>query len=429
MTKMTYNKYRYPGVRRGKKAGTFLIDYMDHQGKRHQQVYHGSESDAAKVRRQILAKVDRIKAGIESPPEAKKVQSFGDLWEHFWNDRLMKVRSGTMVMTSLERNRNSIDAILGYDPSLKNAPLDQIDYADIEAFKTYRTEMGRSPTGVNTDLRSLRTIFNFAVRKGYIEKSPLAEVASVAERRRDVRFLDEDELRSLYLVMEQLDLENPFQRDARDLFLFYLYTGARTSEALYPLLTWQCVGKDSITFPSTKGHKSRKIPMSETVNSVLDGRREIDEGPFHFTRDMVYNRVKYLMEEADIPEASTHTLRKTAGAWYYMATRDIFATSRFLGHSSVKVTEQHYAGLIQSLQVEYSAAFERRLQLGCNFETKPDQSRPNRRHLRHKKSPNPSSEIGALARAGPTGIEPATSGLTGRRSNQTELRSQRTGQS
>ena len=41
-----------------------------------------------------------------------------------------------------------------------------------------------------------------------------------------------------------------------------------------------------------------------------------------------------------------------------MATRDIFATSRFLGHSSVIVTEQHYAGLIQSLQVEYSRKFE-----------------------------------------------------------------------
>ena len=64
-----------------------------------------------------------------------------------------------------------------------------------------------------------------------------------------------------------------------------------------------------------------------------------------------------------------------------MATKDIFATSRFLGHSSVKVTEKHYAGLIQSLQVEYSEKYEStlnsRLLLGCYFETKQDQSRPN----------------------------------------------------
>jgi len=66
-----------------------------------------------------------------------------------------------------------------------------------------------------------------------------------------------------------------------------------------------------------------------------------------------------------------------------MATRDIFAASRFLGHSSVKVTEQHYAGLIQSLQVEYTRMFEDtlwkqasgNLQLTCNFDGKPGQSR------------------------------------------------------
>jgi len=62
-----------------------------------------------------------------------------------------------------------------------------------------------------------------------------------------------------------------------------------------------------------------------------------------------------------------------------MSGRDIFATSKWLGHSRVNVTEKHYAGLIQSLQVEYSNKYEAtlnaKLQLSCNFQTKPDQSR------------------------------------------------------
>ena len=57
-------------------------------------------------------------------------------------------------------------------------------------------------------------------------------------------------------------------------------------------------------------------------------------------------------------KATTHDLRRTAGAWYYMATKDIFATSRFLGHSSVKTTEASYAGLINSLKIEYAQQFE-----------------------------------------------------------------------
>jgi hypothetical protein len=47
-----------------------------------------------------------------------------------------------------------------------------------------------------------------------------------------------------------------------------------------------------------------------------------------------------------------------SGAYYYVATRDIFAASRFLGHSSVTITESHYVGLIQSLQAKYSNQFD-----------------------------------------------------------------------
>ena len=86
-----------------------------------------------------------------------------------------------------------------------------------------------------------------------------------------------------------------------------------------------------------------------------------------------------------------------------MATRDIFAASRFLGHSSVKVTESHYAGLIQSLQVEYARMFEDALwkqasgnmQLTCNFEGKPGQGRViEKLTVSNKKPPFPDGNRG-----------------------------------
>jgi len=119
-----------------------------------------------------------------------------------------------------------------------------------------------------------------------------------------------------------------------------------------------------------------------------------------------------VFDKARIRDASPHTLRKTAGAWYYMATRDIFATSRFLGHSSVTVTEQHYAGLIESLRVEYAKQFDdllsSRLQLGCNSETEPDPSRPI---AGKKEAPGLSSGASSVPRVGPPGFEPGTDGL------------------
>ncbi len=87
-----------------------------------------------------------------------------------------------------------------------------------------------------------------------------------------------------------------------------------------------------------------------------------------------------------------------------MATRDIFATSRFLGRSSVKVTEQYYVGLIQGLQVENAQYFETALtvwlQYGCNFGTKQDKSGPIGKNLLTKKNPLSLDEKTGIIRSG-----------------------------
>lgn len=124
-------------------------------------------------------------------------------------------------------------------------------------------------------------------------------------------------LRRLNEMLCSIDMPTDVNKDARDLMIFYLHAGARTSEALLPHFTWGCINANAIHFPSTKGDKTRTIPLSALVAEILDSRRSIPDGPFPFTRDIVYKRVKMVMELAEIPRASTHTLRKSAGAWYY----------------------------------------------------------------------------------------------------------------
>jgi len=47
----TYRKHKHSGVRPKKQPDTWIIDYIDHNGKRKQKSYHGTESEAVKVRR------------------------------------------------------------------------------------------------------------------------------------------------------------------------------------------------------------------------------------------------------------------------------------------------------------------------------------------------------------------------------------------
>lgn len=49
---------------------------------------------------------------------------------------------------------------------------------------------------------------------------------------------------------------------------------------------------------------------------------------------------------AGIQNTNLHTLRKTEGARLIQANVDIYRVSKFLGHSSVTVTERHYVDLL-----------------------------------------------------------------------------------
>ena len=407
----TYRNHRYSGVRPAKQPNTWIIDYIDHIGKRHQKSYRGTESEAVKVRRGFLVKVDRIKAGLEAPPQEKTVVTFNDLWVDFYDNRKLKVESGSMAPKSLERYQTSVTALYSFRAALKNTRLERIRSRDLEAFKIHRKNQSFSPVGINTILRNLRTIFKYAVDHGHLHQSPFHDVMPLTTRKHDVRFLNEDELQALFVMLNDLDLNDQYQKDAHDLVIFLLFTGARLSEILFPTFDWICVGTNEITFPATKSSKSRVIHKIKSIDAILETRRHIFSGPFSLTGNEVYKRVKYVFKCAGIENASPHTLRKTAGAWYYIATRDIFAASRFLGHSSVKVTEQHYAGLIQSLQTEYSVAFEQainsKLQLGCNLQTIQDHSRLMAENEKSPVSRRESELVVGVARRGFEPLLPA----------------------
>ena len=410
---MKKKQYRHPGVRPGKKPGTFRIEYYDWDGTRKTKIFQGSETDGARFRRSILVQVDKIKHGLVAPPKSLNMpQTLIELWDSFENEYNMKVKSGSRSGRTLARYRNAIDAILDYSPDLAQKQLKKVTGHDFEGFKIYRKTRGLSGNGINTELRHLRAIYNFAIKRNWLQVNPVKEVEYIKVKKQDVRFINETDMYNLYLTLQALDLTDEYQKDAHDLVLFYLYTGARASEILYPNFNWFCIEQNRIRFPKTKANIERTIPLTENIQTILDSRKHIKGGPFHFDIFKVYNRTSYVFKKANIKDASTHTLRKTAGAYYYVATRDIFATSRFLGHSSVTVTESHYVGLIQSLQTEYSDQFDLtvsemlsgRTPYVRHFDTKTDHSVPNKLLKKSRKNSRFLDKKQELLKSGPTGI-------------------------
>ena len=77
----------------------------------------------------------------------------------------------------------------------------------------------------------------------------------------------------------------------------------------------------------------------------MTGRREGLLFP-EFRSNQVSMKFRRLAKKIDLPKGfSLHSLRSTFGSTLINKGVDIYTVSKFLGHSSVKVTEKHYLAL------------------------------------------------------------------------------------
>jgi len=197
--------------------------------------------------------------------------------------------------------------------------------------------------GLNVELRHLKAIFNWAIKKDLLNRSPFIGVDMVKVENKPVRFLTNVELTNLFT---QINLANDV--DTIELFTFYLQTGARRSEALPPKFVWDNVDFNAkLISLNGKFGKRRILPLSPSLCEIL-WRRKLYKYPFDFTVHQASNMAEKYYKLAKIENANLHTLRKTCGSILIQQGLDIYRVSKWLGHSSVAVTEKHYVDLLQS---------------------------------------------------------------------------------
>ncbi|MCH8305025.1 MAG: site-specific integrase, partial [Candidatus Marinimicrobia bacterium] len=136
--------------------------------------------------------------------------------------------------------------------------------------------------------------------------------------------------------------------DTWDLVTFYLQTGARRSELLPPKFGWDNVNyKRRLIGLIGKRGKRRTLPLNDLLIDILK-RRQVHAHPFDLSPYQAYRSVKKYYPPAGIENANLHTLRKTCGSLLIERGVDIYRVSKWLGHSTVTVTERHYVDLLNS---------------------------------------------------------------------------------
>ena len=239
---------------------------------------------------------------------------------------------------------------------LGNPPVENVTPEKIEA---WMASQKISKTTTNMYLRAIKAMFNWAYKRNMITVNPFlnAEI-------KPFKVADSDPEDYFSLEEVELILNTLKKKDGMLWRLVYLAleTGGRISELLaltgddIDMKNWQVFFRGV----STKTGQRRFVPLRpQAVEIIRKWKLEADDKVFQYRdRNEASTDFRRFLQKLNLWKAysgtrSFHTLRHTYASHLLMSGVNIFIVSRWLGHSSVKVTKKNYGHLIpNSVEVE-----------------------------------------------------------------------------
>ncbi len=227
--------------------------------------------------------------------------------------------------------------------------ISRLTYEDGEDWINERLADGKSVGTVNRDMKTLKWIIKYALKKGYLKTNPFAELKELKGANIRVRWLTEAEINHLV----QTIVDKIQDQSLLDVVEIGLNTGFRKGNL--ERLTARDISNNRITARKTKSGKPYDVPITSDIVPTL--RRLIEQHP---TGAILYTngldkRFRTAVKAAGLfsnpktgvvvtaeDKVTIHTLRHTFAALYLKRGGDIYKLSKLLGHSSVAITERVY---------------------------------------------------------------------------------------
>ncbi len=263
-------------------------------------------------------------------------------------------------------------------------PIEECTTSDIRAMLMVEVERGRNPRSINRRISSLRTLFNFLIKRGVVSKNPLAKIKSLRSDSRLPNFITLGELSP---IIEELEADTICSEltpqsyttvlEATVILVLY-FTGLRRAEL--ESLSLGSLDLDNQTLKVVgKGQKERVVPINSKLKTILERyMQKRDEISCNLQRNSLflrYNKTEELipLKAADIygivksklssigtkARVSPHTLRHTFATHLLSSGVGIRSIQELLGHSSIASTQIYSHNTIEALKECHSAAHPR----------------------------------------------------------------------
>jgi integrase len=305
---------------------------------------HCSREEADQIRKKVEAEYTWFQANPELIKKSTAIH-LNLAKEQFLNGRLHVIERSTYKR--YQRVFTSFEGFVGNPlvSEITNSTMNDYSTSMLQP-RTQKSTTGRSPAGINLDLRHLKAFFRYCHSESMIEKMP--KIVMLKEKKRPVYYISRDQfntwLDSCEILGNDADL-------VRDIATVVLLTAARISEILNA--NWDQIDLDKRVIKlfddqddaiSDKTNSGGSLYLSEKACYILRNYRSNEPGPFPVTYDWFQWRMRKIAIATGF-RLRPHDLRKTAGSWLVQDGVDIYQVSKFMRHTSVKVTEKFYTEL------------------------------------------------------------------------------------
>lgn len=242
---------------------------------------------------------------------------------------------------------NAVRSFIREHYNAEDIGLSKVDMQFLQSLEVYlKTIKGMKHVSVNKVVQKLKSVISMAVDFGWIASNPFPG-HKFKHDKLEVVYLTHEELQRL----ESTSFAQERLRRVRDIFLFSVYTGLHYIDAmtLTPVnIAQDTNGKDCIVYVRQKTGKEIHIPLLTKAKDLIV-RFKLEYGAEGYLLPQISNQKinSYLKEIADIVGYSkllSHKVaRKTFGSILLYYNVPMKVVSELMGHSSVIITERHYA--------------------------------------------------------------------------------------
>lgn len=269
--------------------------------------------------------------------KTQEVPLLTELWKNYSSTQAQRLRKKTI--DGYEWSVNSFISVCG------DKQIDRYTLQDVERFKQFHLSRGLSLSSVNIHYRSIKVLFNFAIRHEIISKSPFAKSSQLKVPQRAPVYMTSEDMQKLLAKVDVPIL--------RDIFRFAALTGLRLNELTN--MKWsqidfknkQLTVENTDTF-LTKSGRIRTVPLSDSALTILKclqseppsiGYVFVKTSGYKFNGTFISHKFKEFVKLAELNESlHFHSLRHTCASHLVSAGVSLYSVQIILGHSNISTT-------------------------------------------------------------------------------------------